>query len=84
MKDMSIVTSTRRIPQLGEVAILKQRKITILNDIELYGKAISNARFAEMCNELAEVENALAWFGGVDMALEGYETPMQIRASLDL
>ena len=64
MKDMSIVTSTRRLPQLGEVAILTQRKITLLNDIELYGKAISEARFAEMCDELAEVENALAWFGG--------------------
>jgi hypothetical protein len=66
MKDMSIVTSTRRLPQLGEVAILTQRKITLLNDIELYGKAISEARFKEMCNELAEVENALAWFGGSD------------------
>jgi hypothetical protein len=66
LNELSTVISTRRIPQLGEVAILTQRKISLLNDIELYGKAISEGRFQKMCNELAEIETSLNRYGGYD------------------
>ena len=61
---LTTIVSTRRIPQLGETAILTQRKLQLLSILEIYGRAMSDEEVQEVYNELAEVENALAWFGG--------------------
>ena len=83
---LTTIVSTRRIPQLGEIAILTQRKLTLLNILEIYGRAMSDDAAQQVYEELAEIETAIQHYDGTmyDMALEGYETPMQVRASLDL
>ena len=61
---LTTIVSTRRIPQLGEIAILTQRKLTLLNILEIYGRAMSDEAVQEAYNELAEIETAMQHYDG--------------------
>ena len=61
---LSTVLSTRRTPQLGEVPILNQRKLTLYSILDIYGRTMSDEAVQEVYNELAEIETSLQRYDG--------------------
>ena len=83
MATLTTIVHIQPLPALCEPAILKQRQLYLLATLELCGRSMSQEAFHAVCEELAEIESALQRYGGT-MEAEGFETPMQIRASLDI
>ena len=80
---LTTIVSTRRIPQLGEIAILTHRKLTLLNILEIYGRAMSDDAAQQVYEELAEIETALQRYGD-GMEAEGYLTGMETRREMGI
>ena len=78
---MTTVISTRRIPQLGEIAILKELQATLLQQLATFD--LKEANPLPIFDELAEIETALQRYGD-GMEAEGYLTGMETRRELGI
>jgi hypothetical protein len=79
---MTTILQAQPIPALGEIAILKERQATLLQQLATFD--LKEANPLPIFDELAEIETALQRYGGYDMALDGYQTGMETRRDLGI